>query len=64
MEWKCKNCGKILEDSLLTHCSVGCRFESYLKSQSVNPLPSQKIISKSQNDLAKLVPTRPRPFLE
>jgi len=46
MEWKCKNCGKLLEDSLLTHCSVGCRFESYLKSQSVNPLPSQKIISK------------------
>ena len=35
MEGKCQNCGELLEDSLLTHCSDECRFESYLKSQSV-----------------------------
>jgi len=37
MKDKCKNCGKLLEDSLLTHCSANCRFEFYLKSQSVSP---------------------------
>jgi hypothetical protein len=31
----CQNCGKLLEDSSLIHCSDECRFESYLKSQSV-----------------------------
>jgi len=26
---KCKNCGKLLEDSLLTYCSSKCQFEEY-----------------------------------
>lgn len=34
MEKKCLNCGKFLEDSLLTHCSEKCYYENYLKSQS------------------------------
>jgi hypothetical protein len=34
IEEKCQNCGKLLEDSLLTHCSEICYFEEYLKSQS------------------------------
>jgi len=33
---ECQNCGKLLEDSLLTHCSSVCIFEDYLKSQSVS----------------------------
>jgi len=32
---KCQNCERHLKDSSLTHCSDECRFESYLKSQSV-----------------------------
>ena len=36
MAEKCQNCGKLLEDSLLTHCSSKCQFESYIKSQSVS----------------------------
>jgi hypothetical protein len=35
MKGKCKNCLKTLEDSLLTHCSNKCRFEDYLKTQSI-----------------------------
>jgi len=31
---KCKQCGKLLEDSLLTYCSSKCQFEKYLKSQA------------------------------
>jgi len=34
MEEKCPNCGKLLEDSFMTHCSEICVFEEYLKSQS------------------------------
>ena len=33
---ECQNCGKLMEDSLLTHCSNVCLFEDYLKSKSVN----------------------------
>ena len=33
---ECPNCGKLLEDSLLTHCSNVCLFEDYLKSKSVS----------------------------
>jgi len=33
MTEKCQNCGKALEDSLLTHCSNECIFVGYLKSQ-------------------------------
>jgi len=33
---ECQNCGKLMEDSLLTHCSNVCIFEDYLKSQSVS----------------------------
>ncbi len=33
---KCQNCGKQMEDSLLTHCSNVCLFEDYLKSKSVS----------------------------
>jgi len=33
---ECQNCGKLMEDSLLTHCSNVCLFEDYLKSQSVS----------------------------
>ena len=33
---ECQNCGKLLEDSLLTHCSNVCLFEDYLKSKSVS----------------------------
>ena len=32
---KCQNCDKLLDDSLLTHCSMKCSYEDYLKSQSV-----------------------------
>jgi len=35
LEKDCINCGKLLEDSLLTHCSEKCYYEEYLKSQSV-----------------------------
>ena len=39
MKGECQNCGKLMEDSLLTHCSNVCLFEDYLKSKSVsNPL--------------------------
>ncbi len=31
---ECQNCGKLLEDPLLTHCSNVCLFEDYLKSKS------------------------------
>jgi hypothetical protein len=41
IEKKCQNCGKLLEDAFLTHCSNECRFEDYLNSQSI-----QKIISR------------------
>jgi len=33
---ECQNCGKLMEDSFLTHCSNVCLFEDYLKSQSVS----------------------------
>ncbi len=33
MEGKCQNCGKLLEDSLLSHCSTKCQFEEFVKSQ-------------------------------
>jgi len=33
---ECQNCGKLMEDSLLTHCSNVCLFEDYLKSKSVS----------------------------
>ena len=33
---ECQNCGKLLEDPLLTHCSNVCLFEDYLKSQSAS----------------------------
>ena len=33
---ECQNCGKLLEDSLLTHCSNVCLFEDYLKSKSAS----------------------------
>ena len=33
---ECQNCGKLMEDSLLTHCSNVCLFEDYLKFQSVS----------------------------
>jgi hypothetical protein len=39
MKGNCKNCGKILEDALLTHCSNVCRFEDYLKYQSFSIAP-------------------------
>jgi len=39
MDGECKNCGKLLEDSLLTHCSNVCLFEDYLKSKSIEPVP-------------------------
>lgn len=32
----CKNCGKLMEDNLLTYCSQGCSFEYYLHTQSKN----------------------------
>jgi len=35
MDEKCQNCGQQLEGSDITHCSEECRFEVYLKSQSV-----------------------------
>ena len=35
MREKCQHCGKQLKNSDLTHCSNECRFQSYLKSQSV-----------------------------
>ncbi|MCH7757014.1 MAG: hypothetical protein IIA19_00825 [Thaumarchaeota archaeon] len=35
MDEKCQNCGQQLEGSGITHCSEECRFEAYLKSQSV-----------------------------
>ena len=31
METKCQNCGKPLDDALLTHCSNECQFQNYLK---------------------------------
>lgn len=34
VEGNCQNCGKLLEDSFLTHCSMKCSYEDYLKSQS------------------------------
>ncbi len=37
MEGKCQYCGKLLEDSFLTHCTIKCRYEDYLKSQSDKP---------------------------
>jgi len=36
MKGECQNCGKLMEDSLLTHCSNVCLFEDYLKSKSVS----------------------------
>jgi len=33
---ECQNCGKLMEDPLLTHCSNVCLFEDYLKSKSVS----------------------------
>jgi len=36
MKGECQNCGKLMKDSLLTHCSNVCIFEDYLKSQSVS----------------------------
>lgn len=35
MGGKCQNCGQDLDDPSLTHCSDKCRFESYLKSNSI-----------------------------
>jgi hypothetical protein len=36
---ECQNCGKLMEDSLLTHCSNVCLFEEYLKSKSIDTDP-------------------------
>ncbi len=36
---ECQNCGKFMEDSLLTHCSNVCLFEDYLKSKSIDTAP-------------------------
>ena len=36
---KCQNCGKLIEDSSLTHCSNVCLYEDYLKSQSLSITP-------------------------
>ncbi len=33
---ECQNCGKLLDEPLLTHCSNVCLFEDYLKSKSVS----------------------------
>ena len=33
---ECQNCGKLLEDSILTHCCNVCLFEDYLKSKSAS----------------------------
>ena len=33
---ECQNCGKLLDDPLLTHCSNVCLFEDYLKSKSAS----------------------------
>ena len=44
MNGKCQNCGELIEDSL-THCSTVCRFEDYLKSQSI----SQTLIEKEES---------------
>ncbi len=41
MNGKCQNCGELIEDSL-THCSTVCRFEDYLKSQSIIQTPKEK----------------------
>jgi len=30
---KCENCGKVLDNSLVTHCSDKCLFESIKKSR-------------------------------
>ena len=30
---KCENCGKVLDNSLITHCSDKCLFESIKKSR-------------------------------
>lgn len=35
-EGNCPNCGKLMEDSYLTHCSNVCLYEDYLKSKSVD----------------------------
>ena len=35
-EGNCPNCGKLMEDSHLTHCSSVCLYEDYLKSKSVD----------------------------
>ncbi len=34
LKGECQNCGKLMEDSLLTHCSNVCLYEDYLKSES------------------------------
>ncbi len=39
MKEKCQNCGKLLEDSLLTHCSNKCLFVGILNSKSVSRTP-------------------------
>ena len=39
MKGKCKKCGKLLDDSLLTHCSSKCQFEDYLNSKSISHTP-------------------------
>ena len=33
MDGKCQNCGKILDDAMLTHCSTKCQFEQFALSQ-------------------------------
>ena len=42
MKDKCKNCGKLIEVSNLTHCSNVCLFEDYLKSKSFSIIPMEK----------------------
>jgi len=39
MKGECRNCGKLMEDSRLTHCSNVCIFEDYLKSKTISQSP-------------------------
>lgn len=34
---KCENCGRVLDNSLVTHCSDKCLFESVKKSREFMP---------------------------
>jgi len=34
---KCENCGKVLDNYLITHCSDKCLFESIKKSREFMP---------------------------